>query len=120
MTEAASREDRSPAGTAAFLGSTQLVPGKFNIWGTLLAIYVLATGVQGLELVSGAAWLSDMFNGVALIIAVALSINRGSAGIRRFRTGRKPEAPPGGTTDPEQKAAGESAGLTTGRATGAT
>jgi ribose transport system permease protein len=46
------------------------------VWGTLLAIYVLATGVQGLQLVSGASWLSDMFNGVALIVAVALSIKR--------------------------------------------
>jgi ribose transport system permease protein len=65
-----------PAFAAAFLGSTQLVPGRFNVWGTLLAIYVLAIGVQGLQLVSGAGWLSQMFNGVALIIAVALSIQR--------------------------------------------
>jgi ribose transport system permease protein len=65
-----------PAFAAAFLGSTQLTPGRFNVWGTLLAIYVLAIGVQGLQLVSGASWLSDMFNGVALIIAVALSIKR--------------------------------------------
>jgi ribose transport system permease protein len=65
-----------PAFAAAFLGSTQLIPGRFNVWGTLLAIYVLATGVQGLQLVSGASWLNDMFNGVALIIAVALSIQR--------------------------------------------
>jgi ribose transport system permease protein len=66
-----------PAFAAAFLGSTQLIPGRFNVWGTLLAIYVLATGVQGLQFVSGASWLSEMFNGVALIIAVALSIKRG-------------------------------------------
>ena len=65
-----------PAFAAAFLGSTQLIPGRFNVWGTLLAIFVLATGVQGLQLVSGASWLNDMFNGVALIIAVALSIQR--------------------------------------------
>ena len=65
-----------PAFAAAFLGSTQLIPGRFNVWGTLLAIYVLAVGVQGLQLVSGASWLNEMFNGVALIIAVALSIQR--------------------------------------------
>jgi ribose transport system permease protein len=65
-----------PAFAAAFLGSTQLHPGRFNVWGTILAIYVLATGVQGLELVSGQQWLADMFNGVALILAVALSVNR--------------------------------------------
>ena len=109
-----------PAFAAAFLGSTQLVPGKFNIWGTLLAIYVLATGVQGLELVSGAAWLSDMFNGVALIIAVALSINRGTTGVRRFRSARKPEGPPGDTPGPEQAATDASARRTTGRATDTT
>jgi ribose transport system permease protein len=75
-----------PAFAAAFLGSTQLHPGRFNVWGTLLAIYVLATGVQGLQLVSGASWLSDMFNGVALIIAVALSIKRSpSAWAQRIR-----------------------------------
>ena len=76
-----------PAFAAVFLGSTQLIPGRFNVWGTLLAIYVLATGVQGLQLVSGASWLSDMFNGVALIIAVALSIKRGPSALgQRIRT----------------------------------
>jgi ribose transport system permease protein len=76
-----------PAFAAVFLGSTQLIPGRFNVWGTLLAIYVLATGVQGLQLVSGASWLSDMFNGVALIIAVALSIKRGPSALgQRLRT----------------------------------
>ena len=87
-----------PAFAAAFLGSTQLIPGRFNVWGTLLAIFVLATGVQGLQLVSGASWLNDMFNGVALIIAVALSIQRApSANWRKFkeRLGR------GGSTGPD-------------------
>jgi ribose transport system permease protein len=89
-----------PAFAAAFLGSTQLIPGRFNVWGTLLAIYVLATGVQGLQLVSGASWLNDMFNGVALIVAVALSIQRSPstqwARIKaRFRRGSA-----GGTGEP--------------------
>jgi ribose transport system permease protein len=87
-----------PAFAAAFLGSTQLTPGRFNVWGTLLAIYVLATGVQGLQLVSGASWLSDMFNGVALIVAVALSIKRSPSvlGQRvKARLGR------GGPTSPD-------------------
>jgi ribose transport system permease protein len=65
-----------PAFAAAFLGSTQLQPGRFNVWGTLIAIYVLATGVEGLQLVSGQQWLSSMFNGVALILAVALAVGR--------------------------------------------
>ncbi len=65
-----------PAFAAAFLGSTQLHPGKFNVWGTFVAIFVLATGVEGLELVSGQQWLPDMFNGVALVAAVALAVGR--------------------------------------------
>jgi ribose transport system permease protein len=81
-----------PAFAAAFLGSTQLLPGKFNVWGTLLAIFVLATGVYGLELVSGAPWLSDMFNGVALIVAVAMSINRGGGRPRWLRRRRTASA----------------------------
>jgi ribose transport system permease protein len=77
-----------PAFAAAFLGSTQLQPGRFNLWGTVLAIYVLATGVQGLQLVSGQQWLGDMFDGVALILAVALSVGRQ----RRTRQGSRSEA----------------------------
>ncbi len=95
-----------PAFAAVFLGSTQLIPGRFNVWGTLLAIYVLATGVQGLQLVSGASWLSDMFNGVALIIAVALSIKRGPSALGQrlramFRGGSAGPSPGLGEPDLE-------------------
>lgn len=62
-----------PAFAAAFLGTTQLKPGKFNVWGTILAIYALATGIKGLQLINNQRWLDDMFNGVALIGAVALA-----------------------------------------------
>lgn len=71
-----------PAFAAAFLGSTQLQPGRFNVWGSMLAIFVLATGVQGFQLVSGAQWVGDMFNGVALILAVALAASRQNSGFR--------------------------------------
>jgi ribose transport system permease protein len=105
-----------PAFAAAFLGSTQLIPGRFNVWGTLLAIYVLATGVQGLQLVSGASWLSDMFNGVALIIAVALSIQRSPSAQRARvktwiarRTGRGPGGPSPGADVPVQELSGAGA-----------
>ncbi len=109
-----------PAFAAAFLGSTQLLPGKFNVWGTLLAIYVLATGVQGLELVSGAAWLSDMFNGVALIVAVALSVNRGSGRVRRSRPIRGSGVPVSGPSSPEQDAPGQPPPVTSARVTSTT
>jgi ribose transport system permease protein len=101
-----------PAFASAFLGSTQLTPGRFNVWGTLIAIFALATGVQGLELVSGASWLSDMFNGVTLILAVALSINRTKAVAgRQFRwIGRRrpPVADAGPGEDQEASVTGSS------------
>ena len=65
-----------PAFAAVFLGSTQLQPGRMNVWGTLIAIFALATGVQGLQLVTGVQWVSAMFDGVALIAAVALAVGR--------------------------------------------
>jgi ribose transport system permease protein len=84
-----------PAFAAVFLGSTQLQPGRFNLWGTLIAIYVLATGVEGLQLFSGQQWLGDMFNGVALILAVALASSRARRqGSRRARSRRGVPAAP--------------------------
>lgn len=72
-----------PAFAAVFLGSTQLTPGRFNVWGTLIALYVLATGIKGLQLVTGVQWLADMFNGSAVIIAVAFAVWRQTRVTRR-------------------------------------
>jgi ribose transport system permease protein len=60
-----------PATAAVFLGATSIVPGRFNAWGTVLAVYTLITGVTGLELLGGAGYVEDLFNGAALVIAVA-------------------------------------------------
>jgi ribose transport system permease protein len=72
-----------PAFAAAFLGSTQINPGRYNVWGTVLAVYVLATGVQGFQYVTGAQWLSDMFNGIALLAAVSFAVWRQKPKVRR-------------------------------------
>jgi ribose transport system permease protein len=66
-----------PAFAAVFLGSTQIKNGRANVLGTLLAVYVLGLGVKGLLLVGAEFWVSDLFNGVALIAAVALAVLRG-------------------------------------------
>lgn len=68
-----------PAFSAAFLGSTQFRGGRFNIWGTVLAVYVLATGVKGLQLAGAPIWIPDLFNGVALLLAVGLAKYQGTA-----------------------------------------
>jgi ribose transport system permease protein len=75
-----------PTFAACFLGMTQLKPGRFNVWGTFVALYLLATGVEGLQLVSGQLWVTQLFNGIALVGAVSLAIVLGK---RR----RKEEAP---------------------------
>ena len=62
-----------PAFSAVFLGTTQILPGRFNVPGTLVAIGMLATGVKGLQLVGAPIYVNDLFNGVALIVAVALA-----------------------------------------------
>ena len=89
-----------PSFTGAFLGSTQLKEGRFNIFGTLLAVYVLATGVKGLQLAGAPVWFPDAFNGAALLIAVALAKLQSGQGrtlaiariIPGFLTRRKAEA----------------------------
>ncbi|MBS1676357.1 MAG: ABC transporter permease [Actinobacteria bacterium] len=72
-----------PAYAAAFLGSTQLKPGRFNVWGTVIAVYVLATGVQGIQYITSVQWLNDVFNGCALILAVSFAVWRQRAKVER-------------------------------------
>lgn len=65
-----------PAFAAAFLGATQFKKGQFNVWGTVLATYTIGFGVKGLLLGGAPIWLPDVFTGVALALAVALSLRR--------------------------------------------
>jgi ribose transport system permease protein len=66
-----------PGFAAAFLGATQIKNGRVNVWGTVLAVYVLATGIKGFQLAGANVWVNDMFYGVALAVAVALATRRG-------------------------------------------
>lgn len=63
-----------PAFAAVFLGATQIRSGRVNVIGTLVAIFLLATGVTGLQLAGAPVYVDDLFNGVALIVAVALAV----------------------------------------------
>jgi ribose transport system permease protein len=62
-----------PAFAAAFLGATSIVPGRFNPWGSFIAVYFLVTGITGLTLFGIESWLQDMFYGGALVLAVTFS-----------------------------------------------
>jgi ribose transport system permease protein len=83
-----------PAFAAAFLGSTQFKQGRPNVWGTVVAVYVLATGVKGLQLAGAPFWLPDLFNGVALLLAVGLAGYKG-----RLKLGRRGPGTPGDDDD---------------------
>src|SRR4029079_3186711 len=39
-----------PSFASAFLGATSIQPGRFNPWGTIIAVYFLGTGITGLQL----------------------------------------------------------------------
>jgi len=77
-----------PAFASVFLGSTTITPGRFNAWGTIVAVYFLATGTTGLELLGVSAWVEQLFYGAALIGAVIirqLVRRRITSGPRRAR-----------------------------------
>ena len=62
-----------PAFAAAFLGSTTIRIGRFNPWGTFIAVYFLVTGITGLQLMGFPQYVQYLFYGGALVIAVVLS-----------------------------------------------
>jgi ribose transport system permease protein len=62
-----------PAIAAAFLSAAAIKPGRFNVWGTLVAIYFLAAINSGLNLAGAQPYVSSWINGAALIIGVALA-----------------------------------------------
>ena len=62
-----------PAFAAAFLGATQLKNGRFNAWGTVIAVLLLGTGTTGLALAAAPQWSQSMFVGVVLIGALAVT-----------------------------------------------
>jgi len=62
-----------PAFAAVFLGATSIVPGRFNPWGTLIAVYFLVTGITGLEILGLPDFIQQIFYGGALVLAVVLS-----------------------------------------------
>jgi ribose transport system permease protein len=62
-----------PAFAAVLLGTTQARPGRANVWGTIIAIFLVAVLSEGLQLMGASVWVSDLFNGLVLIVAVALA-----------------------------------------------
>jgi ribose transport system permease protein len=61
-----------PAVAAVFLGSTCFTPGRFNALGSAIAVYFLASGAAGLQILGAQDYVQQLFYGAALIVAVIL------------------------------------------------
>jgi ribose transport system permease protein len=90
-----------PTFAAAFVGATQFKGGRMNVWGTILAVLMIGVGTAGLGFVSTRDWPQEMFEGLALIAALAASswatnLIATSAPWRRIVTPLKSAMPGGG------------------------
>jgi ribose transport system permease protein len=62
-----------PALVGAFLGSTTIKPGRVNVWGTIVGVVILAVGISGIQQLGGSVWVTPMFNGLTLLIAIGIA-----------------------------------------------
>lgn len=62
-----------PAFAAAFLGATTIRPGRFNALGTVVAVYVLAITISGIQALGAPTWATYIFNGGALAVGVTVA-----------------------------------------------
>ncbi|MFE5868162.1 ABC transporter permease [Streptomyces roseifaciens] len=88
-----------PAFVGALLGSTAIRPGRANALGTLVAVAVLAVGLAGIGQLGARFWVTPLFNGSTLLLAVGLAGYAARRQLRRRRTepSRTPRHPPGAT-----------------------
>lgn len=58
---------------ACFLGAATIKSSRFNVLGTIVAALLLAVGTTGLQLFGLAAWITDLFDGAVLVIAITFA-----------------------------------------------
>jgi ribose transport system permease protein len=74
-----------PALAAAFLGRTAINPGHYNVWGTVFGLFLVAVAVDGFTLLGTPNSTTQMFNGGALVVSVAVATFTQRARERRAR-----------------------------------
>jgi ribose transport system permease protein len=92
-----------PAFAAVFLGATQFKNGRFNAWGTILAVILLGTLTTGLGLAKVPQWVQQFATGVVLIGALALTgfqVRRAGNESKRARARHQTSGSPGGESAP--------------------
>jgi ribose transport system permease protein len=85
-----------PAVAAVFFGASQF-SRRPNVWGTVVAYYALAFGIKGLQLLAGpgTVWIGPVFEGTALVLAVALASQQRVVRFRRLTEATEPTGGPG-------------------------
>lgn len=58
---------------ACFLGAATIKASRFNVVGTIIAALLLAVGTTGLQLFGLAAWITDLFDGAVLVVAITFA-----------------------------------------------
>lgn len=84
-----------PALAAVFLGATCMRPGQYNVSGTVIAVYFVGVSVNGLTLLGTEAWVNGLFNGVALLVAVTISVVSGRRRARMATRDPREDQDPG-------------------------
>ena len=92
-----------PAFTAALLGATSVRPGRVNVWGTVLAVAVLAVTVAGLNQLGAPFFVEPLFNGSMLILAVGLAVQATQRRQRRGTEADKAAKPARSRPSPTRK-----------------
>jgi ribose transport system permease protein len=74
---------------SAFLGAVSFKVGRLNVPGTLVAIFFLGVNITGLTYAGVQNWITEVFTGMTLILAVALA-----AVLSKERKAKRPTAEP--------------------------
>lgn len=101
-----------PALAAVFLGATTIRPGRYNVWGTVIGVFFVAVAVNGFTLLGADSWVTPVFNGASLVMAVLVSTlfarrreSLARLGLTRVRDNDEPESrrpPAGAEVEPPQ------------------
>jgi ribose transport system permease protein len=62
-----------PAYAAVFLGATAISPGRWNVWGVVVAIVFLGVLNSGLTLAGASGYVNSLVNGAALFAGVGVA-----------------------------------------------
>jgi ribose/xylose/arabinose/galactoside ABC-type transport system permease subunit len=61
------------AGVVELHGATSIRPGHYNVWGTVIAVYLVGLGTTGIFMLGASSYTEPVFDGAVLLIAIGLA-----------------------------------------------